>query len=309
LVKLHRENISELTYAKFHNGESKESKNRKVFRVIFSEFEECLLEVRHFLNSKDPDNYYLPTYKKKIQEIYESNNLKVDLIELATADIAYCIVFFGVGKEGLMVLKNLFQKKYKPQYYLHMLNYIQLKPKKENIGGFHFWEVLKSKEYQEFIEIMPKLYFYSKPGHTVTLTVEESQIYNNFTLDKYYGGHQHRLGHYFRHLFQSFKFLNSQETLTKDEKYFYGKTLRAQLSTYEQALLFLNSISCLGMGWELNPEIKNREKKSVEEIENLVKDSRLISNYNLIKNLPGRHIYSLYFSDFYPNVKFEYDNI
>ncbi|HOF02730.1 MAG TPA: hypothetical protein PLT58_02030, partial [Atribacterota bacterium] len=70
---------------------------RKVFKEIFSEFEECLFDVRRFLNSKNPDDYYMPKYKQKILGIYNANNLKVDLIALATTDIAYCIVFFGLS--------------------------------------------------------------------------------------------------------------------------------------------------------------------------------------------------------------------
>ena len=73
---------------------------------------------------------------------------------------------------------------------------------------------------------------------------------------KYYGGHQHRLGHYFRHLFQAAQYVNNQNRLDKKGKYFYMKTLRAQLSTYEQEVLFINSLSFLGMSWELFPEYK-----------------------------------------------------
>ncbi len=309
LIKLHRENINELAYTKFDNGEMRTAKSRKVFREIFREFEESLIDVRHFLNSNEPDDYYIPKYKRTILEIFEANKLDVDLIGLATADIAYCIVFFGVSKEGDMVLRNLFQKKYKPEYFLHLLTFIRLKPKKENLEGYSNWEKLRKKEYRELKEALPKLYYYNKPGKNIVLSAEEANVYSNFSFKKYYGGHQHRLGHYFRHLFQSYKFLNSQSNLTKDEKYFYGKTLRAQLSTYEQALLFINSISCLGLRWELNPEIKDRDKKTPKQIEKETKESKMITNYNLIKNLPGRHIYGLYFRSFYPKVRYESDEI
>jgi hypothetical protein len=51
-------------------------------------------------------------------------------------------------------------------------------------------------------------------------------------------GHQSRLGHYYRHLYQTVSYVNKQ---TADlDKYEYVKTIRAQLTTHEQALLFIN---------------------------------------------------------------------
>ena len=131
------------------------------------------------------------------------------------------------------------------------------------------------------------------------LSEEAKQLVYETEFVKYYGGHQHRLGHYFRHLFQSYKYLNYHNDLTEKDKYFYGKTLRAQLSTYEQALLFINSVSSLGMKWEFTPEtdlLKAKENKQ---------NSKLITRYNLIKNLPGYHLFGLRYKTYYPNVKYE----
>ena len=102
----------------------------------------------------------------------------------------------------------------------------------------------------------------------------------------YYNGHQHRLSHYFRHLFQSYKYLNSQKNLPEKEKYFYAKMLRAQLSTYEQALLFVNSLSSSGMNWELDSTEK------------------LITKFNLIKNLPDYLLPKINYKRYYPAVKY-----
>ena len=115
--------------------------------------------------------------------------------------------------------------------------------------------------------------------------------------EKYYGGHQFRLGHYFRHLFQSYKYLNNHPDLLDKEKYEYGKMYRAQLSTYEQALLLVNSISSLGMKWELTPENAKTSKNS----------TRLITKYNLIKNLPGKHLSGIRYATYYPKVSYESD--
>ncbi len=69
LVSIHRDNVNQLTYTKFDNGELRTSETRKVFRLIFSEFLECYREVRKFSNSKNPDDYILPKYKVKLQEM------------------------------------------------------------------------------------------------------------------------------------------------------------------------------------------------------------------------------------------------
>lgn len=64
-------------------------------------------------------------------------------------------------------------------------------------------------------------------------------------------GHQSRLGHYYRHLYQAVKYVDQQE-LTDKEKYEFIKTIRAQLSNHEQALLLLNSLSPMGEDWWKN---------------------------------------------------------
>lgn len=62
-------------------------------------------------------------------------------------------------------------------------------------------------------------------------------------------GHQNRLSHYFRNLYNAYRFINRSE-LSLDEKEDLGRILRTKLSNYEQALLTLNVISHLGRPWE-----------------------------------------------------------
>jgi hypothetical protein len=107
-------------------------------------------------------------------------------------------------------------------------------------------------------------------------------------------GHQSRLGHYFRHLFQTIKYIDEQPTelLKYSEKYFYVKTLRAQMGNHEQALFFYNSLTDLGTSWELGQEDENK---------------KLITKYNLIKNLPQGFTGILLPKLFYPDVSFEFN--
>lgn len=76
-------------------------------------------------------------------------------------------------------------------------------------------------------------------------------------------GHQSRLGHYYRHLYQTVSYVNKQ---TADfDKYEYVKTIRAQLTTHEQALLFINCLTPIGQVWW---------------------DENLLLGYRFVKNIP-----------------------
>ncbi|MBK6283686.1 MAG: hypothetical protein IPF54_14470 [Draconibacterium sp.] len=58
-----------------------------------------------------------------------------------------------------------------------------------------------------------------------------------------FDGHVNLLGHYYRHLFQTAKYITEQDMLSDKEQYGYIKTLRAQLTNFEQLLLYYNSIA------------------------------------------------------------------
>lgn len=60
-------------------------------------------------------------------------------------------------------------------------------------------------------------------------------------------GHQSRLGHYFRHLYQTVDYIDRIDI--EIDKYSYIKALRAQLTTHEQALLYINSLTPAGSKW------------------------------------------------------------
>ncbi|PKQ64101.1 hypothetical protein BZG01_15065 [Labilibaculum manganireducens] len=127
-----------------------------------------------------------------------------------------------------------------------------------------------------------------------TKILSNSTVINNINngFVKFFGGQQYQLGHYFRHLYQAVNYIDSQSSFlfSKDEKYEYIKTLRAQMSNYEQALLFINSLTIMGRDWEYS----NKDGKC------------LISEYNLIKNLPKKFIPNMQPQDYYPDVDFEW---
>lgn len=66
-----------------------------------------------------------------------------------------------------------------------------------------------------------------------------------------FGGHLSRLGHYYRHLFQTVAFVVDQDDdfMPKPKKLEYLKTLRAQLSDHEQVMLYYNALATFGDAW------------------------------------------------------------
>lgn len=299
MINLQRENVNQMNYTKWEVDSLEKAEHRKVFRIIFKEFLECFREVKKFSNSKDIDYYLLRKEKNHLTKIINQNKLKINTLELALIDIAYNIIYYGLSEEGEIILRDKFKKKYNAIYFYQLLRYMKLKPKKENFDRWGKWNELINLNFKDFKQTNLEFYNHRKHNSKNNLTGQSKKLVYKEEYKKYYGGHQHRLGHYFRHLFQTYKYLNYNNDLTEKEKYFYAKTLRAQLSTYEQALLFINSISSLGMKWELNPELELLKKG--ENTENC----KLITKYNLIKNLPGNHFFGIRYKNYYPKLKFE----
>ncbi|MDR6569939.1 putative phage abortive infection protein [Chitinophaga ginsengisegetis] len=296
LIKLHRDNVNELQYIK---EDSKETfVNRAVMKMIFKEFIECYREVKKFSNSKDPYDYFTHKYLSQLEKIRAKNNIKADAIEMAIIDIAYCIVFFGVEAEGEAILRARFLPRYNNHYYFRLLAYIKLKPKGQLSEQSKNWDELRKLPLKELRNLIDIIYTHRKYiSGNILLPLLANNLITHDSENKYYAGHQDRLGHYFRHLFQSYNFLD--DALLEDfRKYFYGKTLRAQLSTYEQALLFINSVSSLGMNWEYTFKPKNNVNERLNT-------KGLISTYNLIKNLPGTHFFGIEYKKYYRSVKYE----
>lgn len=104
--------------------------------------------------------------------------------------------------------------------------------------------------------------------------------------EKKYTGIQDVLGNYFRLLYNTIGYLHEQKWIDKEDRYTYAKMLRCQLTDNEEVLLFYNSLSDFGMDWEYNGD----------------KDKRLITEYQLIKNI-AIHIDEA--KRFYPKVEYE----
>ncbi|WP_339663262.1 putative phage abortive infection protein [uncultured Polaribacter sp.] len=69
-----------------------------------------------------------------------------------------------------------------------------------------------------------------------------------------FSGHESRLGHYYRHLYSTVKFVvgKENELFTYKEVRGYLKILRSQMSNDEQLMLYYNCVIGFGKDWELN---------------------------------------------------------
>jgi hypothetical protein len=124
----------------------------------------------------------------------------------------------------------------------------------------------------------------------------------------FYGGHVRRLGHYFRNLFQAVKYVDEQDFLSEVEKYKYVTILRAQMSVYEQAVFFYNSISHLGDAWEWQRYKKPppKQKEMATEFKKL-----WVTRFDLVRNTlnrDGEISDGVDIGEFYPLINVERDN-
>lgn len=102
-----------------------------------------------------------------------------------------------------------------------------------------------------------------------------------------FDGHQSRLGHYYRHMFQLVAYLDQQSPRGTQKE--YAGIFRAQLTNHEQALLCLNALSSLGSPW--------------------ITRGYLV-NYALIKNIPKNFFdpnSELDVKARFPEITFEYE--
>jgi len=297
LLRLHRENVRELE----NNGKS----GRKELHDIFEQYLECRNEMKPFFKMKQEKSLYQPEYLEELKKALKLTNPDISALDLAKVSLPYIFIFYGLSSAGRNALEDMLSKRYKPKFYQPIIDFFWMKPIVDSKFYKKWQEVnIISKHKKKIIvfDFIRKL-----RNNEKIISSEESQFAlsqkysNNFI--KYYGGHQYKLGHYYRHLYQSFKFIHSQSHLRWLDKYFYAKTFRAQLSNDEQYLLFINSLSFLGLTWDLNPDINRYWIDPF--LKSRIKNNRLITKYNLIKNLPGESIFGIRYTDFYPEVKFE----
>lgn len=306
MVKFNRENVNEMMYTYYEDKKSKvTAEKRKVFKIAFGQFKEAWSELDHIFQGETVMQIYEKQYYKDLKRNAQIIKRKIDLKEIAQVDLIYQIVFFGLSKEDKQTILNMSHNKYKKEFVSYLLEYASLKPKRESCH-WSKWELINNnhdtKNSTFKILALRKDDLSKTKGNCHLTEINSKDIMfsypNKNQYDKYYGGHQFRFGHYFRHLFQTVKFIDNDKYLTDDEKYYYIKILRGQLSNYEQLMLFINSLSQLGRTWEISKKEKSRKENSKRE--------DLITYYNLIKNIPIQYVVgTIDLLVYYPEVDYE----
>ncbi|MAC94590.1 MAG: hypothetical protein CMC96_03715 [Flavobacteriales bacterium] len=129
-------------------------------------------------------------------------------------------------------------------------------------------ELVSKHEYFKVLQKIQKAHS-DNEFHGVTAVIHHySKVRNKYYLEyDLFKGHSSQLAHYYRHLFQTVKFIvnQSDRLLTYEDKRGYLRILRSQLSNQEQAMLFYNWLSKFGHQWE-------------NEINHFFTDYRMIHN-------------------------------
>jgi hypothetical protein len=296
MLNIHRENVKDLNFKRYlrYSSDSRheEFNSRRYFALAIRDVLNIYYEIKFIFRNYEQDNILEEAYFEKLTNQFNKLDLKkVNIYDYSRINMAYCIFFYGVDSEGQQILEKLFKGRFKLSFYKTVINYIKLKPVADS-EYFEKWEYVKSiVDKNEKFEVIE---FITKKRVKSIVKKKYDEYYYPHSYAFYYGGHQHRLGHYFRNLYQMVNYTERQRFLTHKQKYFYIKTLRAQMSTYEQILFFLNSLSLMGGVWELFPNNKDSNE-----------NNNLITKYNLIKNVPDDHYKGIFYKVYYPNVQYE----
>jgi len=189
-------------------------KGRKCFIHMFYELEFCYKSVEKAYNNASNEDKANFKYK-----------------EINLMSFSYKIFFYGTGVHS--------EK--------HFIEYL-------SAAELHLYKTLKDGIFKEvqggYLTTMqgqnvPR--YHSHPISGNADSKSHSVEFYYYPLD----GHINRLGHYYRLLFQTVSYITSNKNLTSEEKYNYIKTLRAQLSNFEQLLLYYNALAWFDEEWRL----------------------------------------------------------
>lgn len=282
MIGLHRKNVEEM------HSEAKNLDGQDVFNMISKQIDECAEDVSLFLRDIECEQVYSADFLKSLKEIRP----EADCISFARLDISYSIVYIGVRDEYIETLKTLLCKRYKEDFIWPLLLCLRLRLVNNIKEGYKEWKDFCEETIADRVRLATAIWEAnpSSPEYSKKALLRYPNLCTNH--NKLYWGHSFRLGHYFRHLYSTVEYIDSQDNLTDDERYEYVKILRTQLSNTEQMVFVANSFSDMGGPWELFRKEKDNK--------------HYITTYNLIKNIPQEEIYGVKYRQFFPNVQYEF---
>ena len=282
LINEYEKEVRNFSYLNSHGSD--------VFKTIFMEFLECYNEISYYIECfiKIPDKASAffaedkQAYLEFLMDLKIENKLsgiedQVYLIQMVKVDIAYSILFYGVNNLDFL-LGNL-KEKYSEKFLKSLLNFISLKTRKDtDIPWNSFLEILKEK-------VMTQNY--------KTLLYSLTNNYKNS--EKYYIGHDNILSKFFRTIYNIYKNID-EENISNKEKYKISKVLRTKFTNSIESLIFINSLTSIGIVWELKSNINFKTGEPYN----------LVSKYEIIKNIPKHFISDLEFQKYYSNINYEF---
>jgi len=176
-------------------------------------------------------------------------------------NISFLIFYNGVGKTSNAINNKILSDAPRISNLLNIFDSVSSK------SGINHYDIMKANNIEYSLEPLQKLGYKAFDGHTT------------------------RLGQYFRNLFHILKYTQDIdcEYLSEGRKYQIIKSLRSQLSSYEQILIYFNSLSLYGKP---------------------LRDEGIIDKFKLIKNIPIPLIdFSGDIHKSYPKIEFEWDEI
>ena len=226
LLKIHRDNVNEFEIVR--NDDKENLKGRRIFVEMFNELEYTYLIVK--------------TISIKLNEDSEPTAYKFS--DDDSFNVSYLLFFNGFSDWSILDSEPASLSEFR-------LLDIKLNPLL--INALKFLAHVRTKQAKQLlsqpeIQLTDKLMMFPLPKVTFTL----------------FGGHNSRLGHYYRNLFQIVTFVVNSN-IKENDKYSYVKIIRAQLSNHEQLLLYYNSLSPYGQPWL---------------------DNHYFNDWRMIKNIP-----------------------
>ncbi|MBD1421629.1 putative phage abortive infection protein [Sphingobacterium chuzhouense] len=289
MLRLHKENVNEMEingyeYSFFNDStekvkdsninkrrEDKVTYGRKVFVTMVKEICAIYLVVKRA---------FVLSYPNKIKE----NDVMIFMTDIDRKKyfrLAYEIFLEGYDSylESIIHLKAKFDEVF--------LNNLKLELKSlrsEHMKGELSTDIHDSKRKKNYLYGDNSLVIRHFQGKLPTVDLK---LYFNY---KPFSGHQSRLGHYYRHMFNLVKHVvhQSPNLLSYEEKRKYLKIFRAQLSNHEIVLLYYNWLGGYGKAWE-EKRIEGKKRK------------RYFTDYRILHNLDKK----LVMAEFDPTREFK----
>jgi hypothetical protein len=264
----------------------------------FNEFQIDLFrtELKNTENKYDKDKFenqfyeMLRLHKENVNEIYIKTRKRTNPIDpnseiventvygrsafeylIYELSIIYIVTIYSFKKE------NLTSKQHLNEAYGMFFHGLEINDLKKHIFFQNLDELqraIESLDYERF-EIELEKHVKLTNGKKVSRKLD-FEIFN---------GRAHQLAHYYRHLYQTVKFVvNQNENILKyEEKRNYLRILRAQLSNTEQVLLFYNWYSDFGRQWENDTNKFFTDYRMIHNLYDdiLITDFKLESIFNI----------------------------